>query len=359
MSLYFEAGYENNFQSHTYKANLDVSGYLVAGDNTMSVEVTNKGVAGSNSLNNPAAVRYKLNLKLPSETSCMRTTLPVQPVPETTVIDGYKYVRDGVVEVPKAGWMIYAYNSGTEESLATTTDQEGYYFFEVSEGEWEISEEAPRNWKQVAVYQNEAVLTGDGLSAVTCIFTIDSSVAQSGVSCSFINEFEGEIEIPVVPPTTPPPVIDSFSRNSSSNTTGTRVTTRVLFAPLVAGIATTTNPIVCPFLTDYMQMGSQNDALEVTKLQLFLQIFKDMFGGAPNPITGVFDGTTEANVKAFQLMYKAEILDPWFTLGIVPHDRPTGFVYKTTLWKINSIICPDYAITPDFAGEDLTQNIKI
>jgi hypothetical protein len=108
-----------------------------------------------------------------------------------------------------------------------------------------------------------------------------------------------------------------------------------------------------------MQMGAQNDEMEVKKLQVFLNIFKGMFGGVENPVTGTFDTTTDANVKAFQEHFKTEILDPWYNLGIVPHNRPTGFVYKTTLWKINSIVCPDYAILPEFAGEDLNSNVDL
>jgi hypothetical protein len=62
-----------------------------------------------------------------------------------------------------------------------------------------------------------------------------------------------------------------------------------------------------------------------------------------NLVTGTFATTTVANVKAFQQQVQTGILDPWYNQSIVPHNRPTGFAYKTTLWKINSIVCPDYA----------------
>jgi len=104
-------------------------------------------------------------------------------------------------------------------------------------------------------------------------------------------------------------------------------------------------------------MGDSNDTIEVMKLQIFLNIFKDMFGGTENPVTGTFGTITDTNVKAFQQQFQTEILDPWYNQGIVPHNRPTGFVYKTTLWKINSIVCPDSAVLPSFAGEDLTANV--
>jgi hypothetical protein len=107
-----------------------------------------------------------------------------------------------------------------------------------------------------------------------------------------------------------------------------------------------------------MQMGESNDSMEVMKLQIFLNIFKGMFGGTENPVTGTFGTTTDANVKAFQQQFQTEILDPWYNQSIVPHNRPTGFVYKTTLWKINSIVCPDYAGQLSFEGEDLTKNVN-
>ena len=108
-----------------------------------------------------------------------------------------------------------------------------------------------------------------------------------------------------------------------------------------------------------MQMGWENDEMEVTKLQLFLNIFKDVYGGVENPVTGEFGEITDANVKRFQAHYSDEILTPWYERGIVPHDRPTGFVYKTTKWKINSMVCPDYAETPNYDGESLDENTAL
>lgn len=127
-------------------------------------------------------------------------------------------------------------------------------------------------------------------------------------------------------------------------------------APLVLGASTTS---LCPLIVDHMQMGWNNRSSEVIKLQLFLNIFKDMYGGVENPVTGFFGPITDANVKAFQEKYRSEVLDPWFTQGIVPHNRPTGFVYKTTKWKINSIVCPDSVTPVNFEGENLLTNVDI
>jgi hypothetical protein len=111
---------------------------------------------------------------------------------------------------------------------------------------------------------------------------------------------------------------------------------------------------ICPFLRDHMQIGWSNNPWEVIKLQLFLS----MVMGYDNPITGTFDRATDLNVKAFQEAYRSEILTPWFEAGIVPHDRPTGFVYKTTKWKINDIVCPGDPF-PSLEGEDLSRDIDI
>jgi len=150
-----------------------------------------------------------------------------------------------------------------------------------------------------------------------------------------------------------PVVIEERSRNSSSG--GRR---KVKPAPQVLGVATTA-PTFCPLIIDHMQMGWDNSPLEVMKLQLFLNMFRNTFGGTENPVTGFFGPTTDANVKAFQEHYRSETLDPWFNQGIVPHNRATGFVYKTTKWKINEIVCPGYESVPSFAGEDLTTNTDI
>jgi hypothetical protein len=86
----------------------------------------------------------------------------------------------------------------------------------------------------------------------------------------------------------------------------------------------------CPYLTQYMRMGAQNDPMQVMRLQAFLKSFE---GYDYVTINGIFDQATHQAVSAFQLKYSADILAPW---GI---SHSTGFVYLTTLKKINEIIC--------------------
>lgn len=94
-----------------------------------------------------------------------------------------------------------------------------------------------------------------------------------------------------------------------------------------------------PYLTTYMRMGLANDPVEVLKLQKFLM---DKEGASLTP-TGVFDEATDAAVKAFQIKYAADILNPW---GV---PQATGFVYYTTQLKINQLYCAgqsNFALTP-------------
>mgnify|MGYP000008533503 CR=1 FL=1 len=65
------------------------------------------------------------------------------------------------------------------------------------------------------------------------------------------------------------------------------------------------------------------------------------------PITGVFDAATDAAVKEFQATHQADVLMPWFEAGLMSHANPTGYVYKTTRWKINNIVCPGSEVLPE------------
>lgn len=87
-----------------------------------------------------------------------------------------------------------------------------------------------------------------------------------------------------------------------------------------------------------MRIGAENDPQEVTDLQNFLN--KEMNAGLP--VTGVFGPLTDAAVKAFQAKYKSEVLTPWVAHGFT--DEPTGYVFKLTQWKINSIHCAPMVI---------------
>ncbi|MEN9613786.1 MAG: hypothetical protein RLZZ347_93 [Candidatus Parcubacteria bacterium] len=99
----------------------------------------------------------------------------------------------------------------------------------------------------------------------------------------------------------------------------------------------------CSYLTDYLRSDFDNNPTEVAKLQAFLKDTEKM----DVSLTNVFDKQTEDAVKAFQVKYSADILTPW---GVT---EPTGYVYITTLKKINDIHCAGQngyiaGPTPDF-----------
>ncbi|MBP6860203.1 MAG: hypothetical protein KBC38_01410 [Candidatus Pacebacteria bacterium] len=98
-------------------------------------------------------------------------------------------------------------------------------------------------------------------------------------------------------------------------------------------LGASTDDMCIPLLHTYMRMGIVNDAQEVMDLKGFLN--EEM--GLTLPIDSNFDAATDAAVRAFQTKYKTEVLDPWTPFGF--NDQPTGYVFKLTQWKVNSIHC--------------------
>jgi hypothetical protein len=317
---------------------------------------------------------FRFDVDTDSIAACRDDTVEKEPEDKMYRIDGYKYEGQPLLETSSidngpeklGGWYIELYDGeGNFIDATSTDDQMGYYYFDVPAGDYEVKEAVQDNWEQFGV-QDGPVYEYPYDGPHTCTVTLPLS-SQSGDSsdeydsdyrCDFYNirtengdDGEGGSGGEEEDENDDDEIIRTSSRGGGS--TGTRVR-QAAPRPLVAGAATTN---FCPFLEDYMQIGAENDTMEVMKLQLFLNIFKDMYGGVENPLTGNFGSITDANVKAFQETYRSEVLDPWFDRGIVPHDRPTGFVYKTTLWKINSIICPDYVNELDFTGESLDSNV--
>ncbi len=83
-----------------------------------------------------------------------------------------------------------------------------------------------------------------------------------------------------------------------------------------------------PIITQPIQFWAENNTGEVESLEIFLNT-----QWANLPIDWEYGSADEQAVKDFQKQYRAEILDPW---GI---SEPTGYVYKTTIEKINEIAC--------------------
>jgi len=90
-----------------------------------------------------------------------------------------------------------------------------------------------------------------------------------------------------------------------------------------------------PYLTTYLRIGQNNDALEVKKLQTFLNLHLNL----SMPVTGFFGPQTFAAVNTFQLAHSDEVLLPWVPYGLSSAHTSTGYVYKTTQRMINNLAC--------------------
>ncbi len=117
----------------------------------------------------------------------------------------------------------------------------------------------------------------------------------------------------------------STGGTSGGTSGGGNSTTTVPVGPAVLGAAATS----CPLLTTHMKLGWNNNGAEVAKLQAFLKTTQ----GADVQVTGIFDIKTDAAVRAFQKKYLADVMGPWDA------TRASGFVYITTVKKINELVC--------------------
>jgi len=299
----------------------------------------------------------------------------LNPDPATYTISGFKYndangngVQDDG-EVGAAGWTMTATAIGWNESspnVTAVTNENGFYTMTVPAGEWTVSEEDRGDWTQTAVFQNND-LVSPGAGMESCSFNLNNDVIDTRAVCNFLNQPDADDGTGTGTGTgngtgteteeTETPAPSTATRNTGSGTQTDRFSLPTApVTPFVGAVLGATTDS-CPFLLEFMQMGANNEEMEVMKLQAFLNIFRSLYGGTENPVTGTFGIITDANVKKFQETYKADILEPWFNQGIVSHTKPTGFVYKTTLWKINSLVCSGSAALPDLSDETLDANV--
>ena len=75
---------------------------------------------------------------------------------------------------------------------------------------------------------------------------------------------------------------------------------------------------------------------------LRLDAFLNVFENAGLALDSLYDSTTEAAVRDYQVKYNDEILKPWVDAGHLPTDTTsTGYVYRTTERHINMRVCPE------------------
>lgn len=110
--------------------------------------------------------------------------------------------------------------------------------------------------------------------------------------------------------------------------------------PAVANVCT-------PHIRTYIRYGAENDPEDVKRLETFLNEKQ----GESLAVDGVYGPEDVEAVKRFQRKYASAVLGVW---GIA---EPTGYVYRTTLMKINSFYCSQSLSCPAFTEyNSLTEN---
>ncbi len=324
--LAYERLNSNNYQTHdTYT---DVADYLVEGDNELVVEVTNLAQDGGIPKSNPAGALFKLKMEVEAEGECESTTAPEDDngggngSDDTFVLNGYKWNDedgDGIWDENEdsiAGWTIYAANG--EQTLSTTTDANGYYYFEVEEDSWEVYEATVSGWTQTGIVIDIDEESDGYIDGNSCIFDIDTEESKSDfeeLSCNFGNYEE--------------PVISTTDDGGSSGGGGGSYTHNIHDSSNARVLGVSTDDICPQYLTETIMPGRDNNPSEVTKLQEFLNSFE----GYNLAVTGFYGDATQNAVGEFQEKYFDEVLAPW---GLTAR---TLNVYYTTRRTINRIYC--------------------
>ncbi|MEN9405086.1 MAG: hypothetical protein RLY47_45 [Candidatus Parcubacteria bacterium] len=287
---------------------------------------------------------------------------------ESCLVEGYKYDEEGN---PLEGWYIglegYYYPEYTRQDIviyeeqligSDVTDENGYYCIQGEvEGpgsNYSVYEVIQEGWDNVGAEINDDEVSeyydnGD-------IASVEIGYLGDGMDVNFINQYEGpsdeqcsdevdndndeavdendsdcQDDTPEVPGDD-----DDNGRRSGSN--------RNSFSGGGEVLGATTETNFCPFLRDYQHINMENDPSEVNKAKAFFNSYL----GLSLPLDGTFDQSMFGAVVQFQNMFKPDVLDTWTEeFPGVLDDNATGYLYQTTKWKINSIICPGYETFPD------------
>ena len=105
--------------------------------------------------------------------------------------------------------------------------------------------------------------------------------------------------------------------------------------------------VCAPHIRSYIGLNVENDVEDVRKLETFLNEKQ----GENLPVDGVYSKEDAEAVKRFQKKHASEVLGVW---GLT---EPTGYVYRTTLMKINSFYCSASIQCPAFVEHNsVTEN---
>jgi len=218
--------------------------------------------------------------------------------------------------------------SNTDQKFEFTSDLGGFtlgdneqeVFSGLSAGEYAFNEIVPQDWSNPVVSCDDDN-SGEGESDDLVVILED----DEDVVCTFQNRLP---DSPTPSSSTSGGGGTSYRRSGGSSNSGGQV----------LGAATD----FCPFLRDYQHISFQNDPYEVNKAKAFFNAYmsKNL------SLNGIFDQDMFSAVVEFQQMFKPDVLDTWASQFAFLDDEPTGYLYQTTRWKINSIMCPGYEAFP-------------
>jgi Prealbumin-like fold domain len=155
-----------------------------SGNNELLIAVTNDG-AVSDPQTNPAGLKYRLTIEgeVTSDADCSIAYIPPTPEVDTYRIKGYVWHDDNRntnwdgfeseeeqedVEDSLEGWTVNITNGST--NLSTTTDESGFYYFNVPAGTWTITEVVKNGWDRTT--QESHVVTVPVVPVVTLLDSI-------------------------------------------------------------------------------------------------------------------------------------------------------------------------------------------
>lgn len=177
---------------------------------------------------------YDLDAVRATVTDCDR---PADPEPDTYRIEGFVWHDDNrntywdgeeteedfvLTELPLGGWVVNITNGSS--SYSTTTDENGYYYFEVVAGTWVITEVVQEGWERTTV-ESHTVTVPElyETSVLETVFSYILPVAYAAVLGTYGDYDFGNDTIDAVPPTPTP------DRRSGGG--GTRVKPKTLSTP--------------------------------------------------------------------------------------------------------------------------------
>lgn len=309
---------QDNFQSSTQDS-YDVSSMLVSGLNTIEITVTNLEIGQDGSpTNNPAGLLYKLSI---NNNECVVPPPPVDMCKnisgnQSSVPQGYHLVGDDLCVINTVESPLPVCADGTdndEDGLIDRADPACHTDGNVhNENSYDGNIDSEKNGENVMQCSDGIDNDGDEIADYP---------HDKGCSSYSDNNETNDPE--------PQGPTGSVGGNGAPLLVSAPATGQVLGATTSCGI----------YLEDFLKKGWKNNKEQVKKLQTFLNDYLNL---SPKlPVNGVFGNQTYKAVIKFQEGETDLVLKPWVGVTLKDAKKGTGFVYKTTITRINNIMCPE------------------